>query len=123
VHVEAHLLELERRFWHARGNRAAYARELAPDALHVLPSLGIVERDAALDGVEGARPWARFTIDDVRCVQLGDWAAALVYTATAHRDAGAPYTAAITSVHRRDGGRRELVLHQQTSLDDPQKTG
>jgi hypothetical protein len=117
VNVEARLLELECRLWQAGGNRAAYARELASDAVHVFPSFGIVDRDTALDGVEGARPWARFTIDDARYVPLGDEAAALVYTATAQRDGDAPYTAAITSVYRRDGERWRLVLHQQTPLD------
>jgi hypothetical protein len=122
MELEAHLLELEERLWQAVGDRDQYERELASDAVHVFPSFGIVEREAALGGVEGARPWTSFTIADARVVPLGEHAAALVYTTCAQRGDEPAYRAAITSVYRRDAERWQLVVHQQTPLDGGRDT-
>jgi hypothetical protein len=112
----ARLLELEQGFWRAAGNRQAYERHLAPDALHVLPGLGLAERDQALHGVEQADPWSSFEIVEPRVVALGDSAAALCYRAEARRGADAPYEAAIISVYRLEAGEWRLAVHQQTPL-------
>jgi hypothetical protein len=110
------LIPAEERFWRAAGNRDAYAAGLAPDAVHVFPGLGVLEREPVLDGVAGAEPWQSFSIDDARVVPLGPDAAALVYTTLAERAGAEPYEAAITSVYRRQHGRWLLALHQQTPL-------
>lgn len=114
--LEAGLLQLERAFWRAAGDRKAYAEHPADDALHIFPGWGIVDREAALEGAASAQPWQDVTIDDVRIVVLGDEAAALIYTARAQRESGPPYTAAISSVYRRNGDAWRLVVHHQTPL-------
>jgi ketosteroid isomerase-like protein len=111
------LIELERRLWRAAGDRDRYADDLADDAVHVLPGWGVADREEVLGGVADADPWADFAIDEPQVIRLDDGAAALVYTATAHREGGPEYAAAITSVYRRDDdGAWRLVVHQQTPL-------
>lgn len=93
------LLALERGFWDAAGRRDAYAEHLAPDAVHVLPGLGAAaDVDQVLAGVGAAEPWSRVSIDAPLLVELGDGAAALVYTARAERPGHDMYVAALTSV-------------------------
>jgi hypothetical protein len=114
----AALLRLEETFWRAAGDRERYAANLAADALHVFPELGVMAREAVLEGVAGAPAWDAFTIDLPRVVAIGEDAAALVYTARATRPGRPPYRAAVTSVYRREGPDWQLVLHQQTPIGD-----
>jgi hypothetical protein len=110
------IIDLERGFWQAAGDRQAYAANLADDAIHVLPGLGVVDRTTVLDAVAAADPWETFEIEDARIVAAADRAAALVYGARARRAGEPEYRAAITSLYRRDGVAWRLVLHQQTPL-------
>jgi hypothetical protein len=110
------LIELERGFWEAAGDRQAYAANLAAGAVHVLPGLGIADRETVLRGVAGADRWESYEILDARIVAAGEEAAALVYRARARRAGQPEYRAAITSLYRRDGDAWKLVLHQQTPL-------
>ena len=112
------LLALEEGFWRAAGDRGAYTAHLADDAVHVFPGWGVSELERVLQAVETVDPWQTFSIDDPELVQLGDDAAALVYTARAQRAGQDPYVAAMTSVYRRAGEGWELVIHQQTPLPD-----
>ncbi len=116
--TKATLVALEEEFWRGAGSRDRYARALAPDAVHVLPGLGVVGRESVLDGVAGAEPWTSFALYDTHIVTIAHDAAALVYTARAERGSGAPYSAAIASVYRHSDDRWQLVLHQQTPLDE-----
>jgi uncharacterized protein (TIGR02246 family) len=109
--------KLERSFWSAAGDAERYAADLAPDAIHVLPGLGVVSRAQVLEGVAGAQPWEAFTMRDTQIEWLDEDVVALVYTASARCAGRAPYRAAITSVYRRCDGRWQLALHQQTPLD------
>jgi hypothetical protein len=114
---KARLIELEDGFWLSAGDAEQYARNLDAEALHVFPGWGITDRTAALEGVASAEPWRSHTIDDAHVIELGDEAAALVYTTEARRASGSTYRAAITSVYRRFGEDWRLVLHQQTPLE------
>jgi hypothetical protein len=116
VSTTSELLELERAFWRAAGDRERYAAALADDAVHVLPGWGVADREAVLEGVAAAKPWQDFRIEEPRVVPLGDGAAALVYTAVAVRADESPYRAAIASVYRRGATGWELAVHQQTPL-------
>lgn len=111
------LLELEEAFWRAAGDREAYERNLAADAVHVFPGMGVTDRERALAGAAGAQTWESFEIQDPQFVRLADGVAALVYTASAQHAGNAPYTAAMTSVYRLGEQGWELVLHQQTPLE------
>jgi ketosteroid isomerase-like protein len=110
------LLALEEGFWRAAGDSAAYEAHLASDAEHVFPGWGVTPRQAVLEAVAEVEPWERFDMGDPAYVELGDSAAALVYTARAKRAGDDEYVAAMTSVYRRTGDGWELVIHQQTPL-------
>jgi hypothetical protein len=117
VSTTSELLELEREFWNAAGDRERYAEKLADDAVHVFPGWGVADRDAVLEGVAAAKPWRDVRIDEPRVVPLGGGAAALVYTAVAVREDESSYRAAIASVYRRTDAGWELALHQQTPVE------
>lgn len=114
------LLELENEFWHAAGNRDAYAAHLARDAVHVFPGWGVTtDNERVLQEVASVDPWERVSMDDPTLVELGSGVAALVYTARAVRTDQSEYDAAMTSVYRRKDNGWELVIHQQTPLVAP----
>lgn len=113
------LLVLEEASWRSAGDRERYAEHLSADAIHVFPKWGLAERDAVLAGVADADAWQSFTIEDPQALAVGEDAVALVYRACARRRGEQLYVAAITSVYRRRDGAWELVLHQQTPLDEP----
>jgi predicted GH43/DUF377 family glycosyl hydrolase len=111
------LLVLEEGFWRAAGDRDAYAAHLGGDAVHVFPGWGATtDNERVLQAVETVEPWETFSIDDPRLVEVGEGAAALVYTAHARRAGQDEYVAAMTSVYRRADGGWELVIHQQTPI-------
>jgi hypothetical protein len=111
------LVELERGFWEADADY--YDRNLAPDAVMVLPDpAGLMDRDAVVQAIGTSARWVDLRMDDVRMIRLGQDVAALAYRAAARRsDGGSPYTALVTSVYARDAGAWKLVLHQQTPGD------
>src|SRR5579885_1434909 len=101
--ASAELIDLEEGFWRSAGDREAYATHLADEALHVFPGWGVApESERVLEAVESVDPWEAFRIDDLHVVDLGESAAALVYTAHARRAGQDEYVAAMTSVYRRD---------------------
>jgi hypothetical protein len=111
------LLVLEEGFWRAAGSRDAYAAHLADDSVHVFPGWGVAsDNERVLQAVESAEPWASFDIEAPSFLELGGGAAALVYTARAHRAGQDEYVAAITSVYRETRDGWKLVIHQQTPL-------
>jgi ketosteroid isomerase-like protein len=113
----ADLIALEKGFWGAAGSRDSYDAHLAVDAVHVFPGWGATDdNERVLQAVETVEPWETFSIEDLRLVELGDQAAALVYTARARRTGQDEYVAAMTSVYRRADDGWELVIHQQTPL-------
>lgn len=112
-----HLLALEEGFWRAAGSRDAYAAHLADDSVHVFPGWGATkDNERVLQAVESVDPWESFEIEEPALVDLGEGAAALVYTARAHRSGQDEYVAAMTSVYRKTRDGWKLVIHQQTPL-------
>jgi ketosteroid isomerase-like protein len=115
--IRDELLALEEGFWRAAGSRDAYAEHLADDAVHLFPGWGLTtDKERVLEAVDGVDPWETFSIDDLTLLELGEEAAALVYTARARRAGQDEYVAAMTSVYRRDDEGWKLVIHQQTPL-------
>jgi hypothetical protein len=110
------LIALEREFWEAAGHPEFYEENLADDGVMAF-SIGVMGKDAVVESMVGASEWASFTIDDPRVVELGEDAAALVYTTEAYGLGDSdPYRAALTSVYVRRAGRWSLAVHQQTPL-------
>lgn len=111
------LLVLEEGFWRAAGSRDAYAAHLAADSVHVFPGWGVTsDNERVLQAVESVEPWASFDIEEPSFLELGNGAAALVYTARAYRAGQDEYVAAMTSVYRETRDGWKLVIHQQTPL-------
>jgi len=109
------LLDLEKGFW--RSARDAFAAHLAHDSVHIFPGWGVTsDNERLLQAIESVDPWASFELQDPILIELGKGAAALVYTARAHRPGQDEYVAGMTSVYRRTGDGWKLVIHQQTPL-------
>ena len=114
--LERELVELEREGWEAlaAGRGGEYYREhLADDALMAF-SFGVMSRDAAIEAMESAPPWATFEIADPRVVVLTDESGVVVYRARAQRAGQEPYSAVISSTFVRRDGAWKLAFHQQT---------
>jgi hypothetical protein len=112
------LLRLETDGWealHQGTGRAYYSGLLADDAGMLLPQVGLLSHDKALDGMEG-QPWSWFQIRNPLTVELSDDAAVLHYRVQARRDFQEEYQALISSTYVRRDGRWRLALHQQTPV-------
>ena len=110
------LVALEREGWQALSDgRGAdyYAQHLADNALMAF-SFGVMDRQAAIDAMAQAPPWASFELTDPRVVALTDDSAVLVYAAKAQREGQDPYAATISSTFVRRQGQWLLAFHQQT---------
>jgi hypothetical protein len=72
------LMDLEREFWEADAD--FYDRNLAPDAVMVLPDpAGVLDRDAVVHAIGSSARWVEVRMDDIRLIRLGDDVAALAY--------------------------------------------
>ncbi|QCR19560.1 nuclear transport factor 2 family protein [Agrococcus sp. SGAir0287] len=115
------LLELEHSGWESLRlgvGHEFYGGRMAPDALMVLAHGVALDRDAVVESLDGAAPWDRYDIENVRHVPLGEDAAALVYRATATRGDAPAFHALMTSVYRLVDDVPLLVLYQQTPIPD-----
>lgn len=114
------LLRLERRGWQSlcegTGDKF-YGDIMTDDALMVLANGAIMDRAAVASALAQAPPWESYEINDARLVSVGAKSAALVYIGTGHRDGGATFVGAMSSVYRRIDDHWKLVLYQQTAVD------
>ena len=121
--VTTELLALERRGWDALCDATAagfYGEVMADDGVMVLADGSVMDRAAVVAALAASPPWHRYTMDDVRLVRAGADAAALVYTGTAWRsEEEPPFTAVMSSLWSRDGGRWRLALYTQTPVLAP----
>ncbi len=112
------LLRLETEGWealsHGRG-RAHYAALLTDDAVMLLPQVGLLSHDKALDGMD-AQPWSWFQIRNPQTIELTDDSAMLHYRVQARRDFQPEYQALIASTYVRRDGTWKLAVHQQTPM-------
>jgi hypothetical protein len=112
------LLQIETDGWealHQGTGRRYYAALLTDDAVMLLPQVGLLSHDKALDGMDG-QPWSWFQIRNPQTVGLGDDAAMLHYRVQARRDFQPEYQALIASTYVRVDGAWRLAVHQQTPL-------
>ncbi|MBK5221643.1 MAG: nuclear transport factor 2 family protein [Acidimicrobiia bacterium] len=112
------LLELETAGWEALSNGAGrrfYTERLTPDAVMLLPQVGLLSHDKAIDGMDGA-PWSWFKIRNPQVVELGPDVAMLTYRVQARRDFDAEYQALVSSTYVQRDGEWKLAVHQQTPM-------
>ena len=113
------LLALEHAGWRSlcdgTGDRF-YGDVMTDDALMVLANGAVMDRATVVSALGQSPPWARYAIDDVRTITIGDDTAALVYTGTGWRDGDeTPFVGAMSSVYRRTDDGWKLALYQQTA--------
>lgn len=117
--VREELLQLERDGWQAISeHRGAefYSSRLAADALMVLPGDMVLDRQTALDSIDGPVTWEWFRLENDRVMALGDDAAALTYRVTAKRPGEEAHSTLITSTYVRHDGSWLMAIHQQTPV-------
>ena len=113
------LLDIEREGWDSlcAGSAAEfYGRVMTDDGLMVLANGMVMDRNQVVEALGQSPPWMSYELDDVRVVEMGADAAALVYMGTARRDDGEPFVGAMSSVYQRVGGDWRLALYQQTPV-------
>lgn len=115
--VTDELLALERAGWKAlrRGDAAAfYGDVLTDDGVMIVADGTELGRDAAVAALSGSSPWTDYAIESAHVVGRVAHAATLVYRATARREDGETFTAAMTSTYVRVSGRWRLAVYTQT---------
>lgn len=115
----ADLLDIEREGWDslcAGSGAEFYGRAMTDDGLMVLANGMVMDRNQVVEALGQSPPWMSYELDDVRVVEMGADAAALVYMGTARRDGGEPFVGAMSSVYQRVGGDWRLALYQQTPV-------
>lgn len=114
------VLDLERRGWDSLcdGTGAKFYGDLmTEDAVMVVANGVTMDRAAVIASLEEAPPWHSYEIDDVRLIDAGEDAAALVYVGTGYREGDQPaFIGVMASVYVLQGDRFRLALYQQTPL-------
>lgn len=112
------LLALEKQGWAALCDGTAadfYGSLMTDDGVMVLANGQVMTRDEVVAALRDSPTWKSFEMADPRPVPVGTDVTALVYTASAHRDGGPPFVAAMSSVYVRRAGSWRLALYQQTA--------
>ena len=113
------LLELEHAGWKSLCDGSGdtfYGGVMTDDAVMVLANGMVMDRDTVTSALGESPPWARYEIDDVRLIEIGQDTAALVYTGTGWRDGSEdPFVGAMSSVYHRTGDGWKLALYQQSA--------
>ena len=107
------ILDLERNFWAAAGDRAFYEQHFAEDGRCVF-AFGIIDKRHTVESMAAASGWATVEFDDIAVIDLSTDTVAIVYSAAATRPSGEEYKAQVSSVYVRREGRWLLAVHQQT---------
>ncbi|MDN4475388.1 nuclear transport factor 2 family protein [Demequina sp. SYSU T00192] len=113
--------KLERQAWEELSGgdpRTFFESVLAPEAVMVVPDVGVLERAEAIDSMATSQPWDLHTLDDMRVIAPREDVAVVVYRARAIRWDD-QHVLHITSAYALlDGGWR-LLAHQQTAASHP----
>lgn len=112
------LVELEIEGWEALCTESGadfYDAFLADEALMVFP-FGVLERDACIEAISSAPPWASYELEDVRVVVLNEESAAVVYMAIAQREGEPEYRALMSTTYVWREDEWLIACHQQTPL-------
>lgn len=118
--VRDELLDIEHAGWDALctpgGGAEFYADLMIDEAVMIIVTGDVLDRDATIASLRDAPPWLTYRIEDARVIMADDRNAVLVYTARAQRGEEVPFVARMASTYTRRGDRWRLVTYQQTPL-------
>jgi ketosteroid isomerase-like protein len=115
--LESELLEIEGVFWQSSGDIGFWGEHFNDDGVIALPT-GLMGKETVVNSQQRTKPWDDFSIKDAHVVDLGDDVASISYRATARRESESEYSAVVTSVYARRNGEWQLMVHQQTPIED-----
>lgn len=114
---DSDLWAIEEEFWTA--GEAFYRQRLDAGAIMVLPSYGVLDRDAVIDVVR-LRPCSRrATLNDRLSFSPSQDVAVLAYTVHALKREGHRQSGRCKSTYLRIEGQWLQVMHHQTSVEEP----
>lgn len=108
---DTEFLQFEESFWF--GDADFYRDNLAEDCRMALPGMGLVDRTAAIAGIESGPRWSEVEMHEQRVERLGHEVALVSYRAKA-RGASGDYEALIGSVYSRTNRGWKLAFHQHS---------
>ncbi|WP_169746563.1 nuclear transport factor 2 family protein [Demequina phytophila] len=112
---------LEREAWEAASGgdpREFYGRVLAPGAVMVLPEVGVLDREEAVESMATTQPWDVHSLEDVQVIEPSGVMAVVVYRARAIVW-DTERVSYITSAYTRIDGDWRLLVHQRTPAAHP----
>lgn len=110
------LLAIETGGWEAQHQgqgRSYYGTLLAKDAVMVLPGVGLVNYEAALDAMDRP-PWSWYKLRNPKVHLLNEGAAVLTYRVLARRDFAVEHQAIVGSTYVLVADEWKLALRQET---------
>ncbi|WP_293786333.1 nuclear transport factor 2 family protein [uncultured Aeromicrobium sp.] len=114
------LLDLEHRGWEALTSSRGgifYGELMTPEAVMILVNGMVLDRPTIAQTLNDSPPWSSYRLENPRLVPTSETSAALVYTATAHRDGqDEPFVALMSSHYRVLDDQLRLTLYQQTTI-------
>lgn len=106
------LWRVEEALW--LGGPQDYAAVLHPACLMAFAGVGVLDKDAAIEAVQGPR-WRSVSAQGGVLGHVRDDLVVAAYRAEAARDAGSPYRCVCTSTYLRVGDAWRLIQHQQSA--------
>ena len=106
--------DFEEQLW--TGGPDVHDRLLAQECVMAFPGVGLMDRSAALEGLNQAPRWTEVDMQMRRSAAFHE-AVVLGYRADARREEGEPYRVWCTSTYRGAAARWHLIQHQQTMAD------
>lgn len=109
------LMDLERGFWLEGADY--YRQHLADDFVMLFPGVGPMQREQAIEGIEGGRRWTHLETSNELTLDVAPDVCILCYEAAARRQDESNYSALVASVYVRRSDSWELAFHQQSPLE------
>jgi len=109
--VKEQILEIEKGFWEQANDPEFYSEHIADNALTVMDSMGVIEKQQAVEMSAKAKPFQNVEMKDMVLKQIGPDCVALTYHGQGKPEGSSePYLGSITSVYLRQDGHWKLAV-------------
>ena len=112
------VMDVEKRFWEESDSAEFFQSYVADDAVIMLPGMGVLDKDQAVQSTAKGGGWTDVQMSDVRTSQIADGVVSLAYTGQAKGPDGKPYKAAIGSVYVDRNGRWQLAFTSHQTIEE-----